>query len=64
MFLQGYHRAMTLCLALIESVPPRDGPQCPLRVGSTDVAVNCHHNYVTKENHFGAISRQFGRVLW
>ena len=22
--------------------------------GSTDVAVNCHHNYVTKENHFGA----------
>ncbi len=22
--------------------------------GATDVAVNCHHNYVTKENHFGA----------
>ena len=22
--------------------------------GTTDVAVNCHHNYVTKENHFGA----------
>ncbi len=21
---------------------------------TTDVAVNCHHNYVTKENHFGA----------
>ncbi len=25
---------------------------CPIRVN--DVAVNCHHNYVSRENHFGA----------
>ena len=23
-------------------------------LGATDVAVNCHHNYVARENHFGA----------
>ena len=39
--------------AMMSAVLMAMGKELP-PFGATDVAVNCHHNYVTKENHFGA----------
>ncbi len=39
--------------AMMSAVLMAMGKELP-PFSTTDVAVNCHHNYVTKENHFGA----------
>jgi tRNA-splicing ligase RtcB len=37
---------MVRCIAAISTALGRS-------IGSAEIAINCHHNYVTKENHFG-----------
>jgi len=39
--------------AMLQAVLDVLRKEIPIQFGITEEAINCHHNYVTKENHFG-----------